>query len=108
MNKKDYIDQEVSKTMELLDNQHEIPPNPFFYTRVKARLDKKYKKRNVFSAILKPALFTLLFAINLGTGAWYLSGDQEETQIESRKELIETLSGDLNLDSSHSDIFNLE
>ena len=56
---------------------------------------------------MKPAMLTLLVVVNVGTAAWYLSGS-ENSQTDSRQELIEYLSDDFNVVNSQSDLFDLD
>lgn len=99
MNKKEKIEQEISKTLEKFDQADNMPPNPYFYTRVQARLEKKQKHQNVFFAILKPALIIALVVLNVSTAFWYFRGTVQQEQTNSRQELAEILAGDLKLDS---------
>ncbi len=78
MNKKDTIEQEIQKTLDQIENTENLPPNPYFYTRVQARLEERRKKQNVFSAILRPALLTALVAINLSTADLVLKRNESD------------------------------
>ena len=56
---------EVEKTMNLLEDPQLIAADPFFYTRLKARMDssdKAVRKSNSVISFLRPA-FLLLFAV---------------------------------------------
>ena len=108
MNKKEKIEQEIQKTLDLFDSAEKLPRNPYFYTRLQARLDERRRKRSIYSAILKPALLTVLVVVNLGTAFWYMSGGEQQYQTDSREELIDILAGDLNLDNQESDLFIIE
>ncbi len=105
MNKKEKIEQEIRKTLDQFDRAEHLPANPFFYTRVQARLDEQRRKRSIYSTILKPALLTSLVVINLGTAVWYFGGSG---QSDSQQELIEILAGDLNLDENQTNLFTIE
>ena len=100
MNKKEKIENEVNKTMELFDKKESLPPNPYFYTRVQQRLNEKSKKEISFSAILKPAFFTVLVALNLTTAIWYTSSENLTYQTDSKILLTDILKSDLNLESN--------
>ncbi len=108
MNKKDKIEQEIRKTLDQFDHAEKLPPNPYFYTRVKARIEEKNRKQGIFSTILKPALLTVLIALNLFTAAWYLGGSDQKEQTGSREQLIEILAGDLELENDQSNLFFTE
>ncbi len=105
MNKKEKIEQEISKTLEQFDQSDMLPPNPYFYTRVQARLEEKQKQQNVFFSILKPALIIALVAVNMSTAIWYLGGSEQQDQTNSRQELMEMLAGDFKLDSDQNSNF---
>lgn len=108
MNKKEKIEQEISKTFEQFDRADKLPSNPYFYTRVQARLEEKKKQQNVFFAILKPALIIALLAVNMSTVIWYLGGTEQQDQTNSRQELAEILAGDLKLDNDQNSNFIFE
>lgn len=108
MNKKDKIEQEVQKTLELFDTASHLPPNPYFYTRVKARLEEKLRQRHVLAAILRPALLTIFLVINVSTAVWYLNASDQEVQSGSHQELVELLTNDFNTDNNQTDLFNIE
>ena len=67
MNKKEKIERDIQKTLDQFENVEQLPPNPYFFTRVQARLEETQKQQSVFSTILRPALLTALVAINLST-----------------------------------------
>jgi hypothetical protein len=108
MNKKEKIEQEISKTFEQFENAEKLPPNPYFYTRVQARLEEKQKQQNVFFAILKPALIIALLAVNMSTAIWYLGGSEQQDETNSRQELLEMLASDLKLDDEQNSGFIFE
>ena len=107
MNKKSKIEMEIRKTLEQFDQSETLPRDPYFYTRLQAQLDSRRQQRRVFSAILKPAMLTLLVVVNLGTAAWYMNGTGS-SEITSRQELVEILADEFNVDSQQSFDFNLE
>jgi len=108
MNKKEKTEQEIQKTLELLDHMEQLPPDHSFYTRVMARLDEERQRQSVFPAILKPAFLTALIVINLGTAIRHFRGSEATRQTDSQQELIEVLSRDLNLEAYQSNLFTIE
>lgn len=108
MSKKEKIEQEIQKTLDQFENPEKLPPNPYFFTRVQARLEETRKQQSVMAAILRPALLTVLVAINLGTAFWYFSGDEQQVQIDARQELAEILQDDLTLENEENNIFIIE
>ncbi|MDX1699102.1 MAG: hypothetical protein R3250_00725 [Melioribacteraceae bacterium] len=101
--RKEKIQNEIDKTLGLLDQKESLPPNPYFYTRIMQRLDEKKRKEFSFSNILKPALFTLLLVLNLTTIVWYTSPEELTDQTESEIALVDVLKSDLNLDNDLSE-----
>lgn len=108
MNKKEKIEQEINKTLAQFDNAERMLSNPYFYTRVQARLEEKQRQKTGFSAILKPALIIALVVINITTTVWYLNFGTQVNQSESRQELLDILSEDLNLDNNQSNFVIIE
>ena len=108
MNKKENIEQEIQKTLEQFNQVDQLPPNPYFYTRVQARLEETRRQQTVLSAVLKPALLTALVVVNFSTAFWYLDGTIQTEQNETRQELVELLANDFNPDNNQTDILNLK
>ncbi len=52
MNKKEKIEQKIRKTLDQFDHAEQLPPNPYFYTRVQARLEETRRQQNVICTIL--------------------------------------------------------
>lgn len=65
------ISEEVNKTLSLLDNLPVIDENPFFFTRIKERLDahnyNNKSESNKIISFLKPVFIALLFFVNIYT-----------------------------------------
>ncbi len=57
---------------------------------------------------LKPALLTILLLINVATFIWYNNSSEDYYATETRQELIEILSSDLNLNTNQSNGFLAE
>lgn len=103
MNKKEKIQSEIDRTLDLFNQKESLPPNPYFYTRVKQRLNEKSRKEFSFSALLKPAFFTALIALNLTTAVWYTSSENLTNQTDSQIVLADILISDFNLDSEQTE-----
>ena len=108
MNKKGKIEQEVKKTLEQFEKAEQRPPNPFFYSKLKALLDERRKQQNVFSVIFRPVLVISLVVINMGTALWFCSSGNGIYQIDTRQELLKILSGDLELSNQQINLFSNE
>jgi len=65
------IEDEINKTLNSLDNIEPVESNPFFYTRLEAKIESIEVKQkplfiNIFSYnFLRPAFFVILIAVNL-------------------------------------------
>ena len=65
---------EMKKTLAVIENEKTPQLNPFFYTRVKARLEKQAenltatRQTPALVRILQPALFSLLLMVGIYTG----------------------------------------
>ncbi|MGD8780619.1 MAG: hypothetical protein PVH88_16835 [Ignavibacteria bacterium] len=106
LNKK--IEEEVKKTMDLLEEKGSVKPNPFFYTRVKARYDEikntsTAKESSYVQLVLKPAFLAVVISLNIVSGYFLL---KDEEQSFNRDDFINALSEDYSISYSDSDIFN--
>ena len=108
MNKEEKIKKEIEKTLGLFENVKPLEPNPFLYTRIQQKINEQKKSTFNLAGILKPALFTLLFSINVITLFWYSSSLEGTTQSSSNESLVEILSSDFNLDSDNSNLLIVE
>ncbi len=65
---------EMKKTLAVIENENTPQLNPFFYTRVKARLENRVEEEKVIRRspvlvrILQPAMFSLLLLAGIYTG----------------------------------------
>jgi hypothetical protein len=80
----------LKETLATIESSRITTPDPFFYTRVKAKLEKQeesFHARPVFARILQPAMFTLILiaAIYAGLkiGDYALSSDKENYVVEN-------------------------
>ncbi len=108
MNKKEKVEQEIHKTLDQFEHAEQLPANPYFYTRVQARLEETRRQQNVFSTILKPSLLMALVAINISTVFLYFSESEQQDQTNTRQELLEILANDFKLDNEQNSIFIFE
>ena len=105
MNKKEKIEEEVRKTLNVFELKESLPSNPYFYTRIQQRIKEKTENNSTSLGFLKPALLVCLLLINVGTFIWYFNSSEDYYVTETRQELIEILSSDLNLKTNQSNIF---
>lgn len=103
MNKQEKIQNEIDKTLGLFETKESLPPNPYFYTRIKQRLNERSKKKFSVFSVLKPAFFTALIALNLTTAIWYTSSDVSVVSSDTDLELVDILKSDLNLERDQTE-----
>ncbi|MGE4290529.1 MAG: hypothetical protein AB7E36_17780 [Salinivirgaceae bacterium] len=88
------INAEIEKTLASIDNYQKQKANPFFYTRLTARLEQEMEPRVwhwFFDIpILRPALLLLFIAINLFTLVnWMQPKTDANTLTSSTEQFIE-------------------
>ena len=108
MNKEKKISKEIEKTLGQLKEVESLEPNPYLYTRIQQKLNEQKKSKFGFSEILKPALFTVLFTINVITVYWYSNSLDSSVQKNSAESLVEVFSSDFNIGSDDSKLLILE
>lgn len=96
MDKETRINEEVDKTMGILDNVKILKGNPFFYTRLKARLEgvtgiQPGPEKRLFIA-LRPIGLILLLLLNIFT-AVYIVNEKQTTTASSTNESGKISSG---------------
>jgi hypothetical protein len=91
MKSKEQIEQEVMKTLQCFEQRIPLESNPFFSTRVLARVrnleeEKKARSlRKVFSlGSLRPALLTLIIVLNVVSAIIILRGNQNQTTVRDQ------------------------
>lgn len=108
MDREQRIDQEVRKTLDQFERGERITPNPFFRTRIEARLRKRDEAKGwvlVFRA-LKPALLALLIACNIATATVLLRRGAGEGF--DRSDVVSAIGEELGLDRHAIDLFLTE
>lgn len=104
MKEPDTITQEVEKTLRSLDDVERIGPQPFFYTRLRARLDRLEEKprEGLLSWLWQPrvqwALLACLLLINIGVLIGSASSSRHEEY--SRAEWLESMAEEYAFSSS--------
>lgn len=77
---------EMKNTLQILDSDKVRDENPFFYTRVKARLENQDEKqpevRPVLARVLQPMAFSILLLLGI-YGGFKLGETPKETLAES-------------------------
>ena len=80
MTSKEQIQQEIEKTLDSLNTVKRAQANPFLFTRIKARMNKKANGwEGVFSFISKPAIAIAILLLVMAVNGWALWGGSGET-----------------------------
>ncbi len=87
------VEDEVLRTLSSLENLPEIEPDPYFYAKVRQRLDESAEPaenwlgRLIFGYRLGPALLAAMILVNVGTAYVALGGKDYES--DDRDQYIE-------------------
>ena len=104
MTKKETIEQEVQKTFESFDQAKRLKSNPFFYARLKTRIDNLHAKKQKIRGwefagrVLKPALLLLIIALNIFSATLFFKYQTQD--YTNREQLLDFLGQELTLDSN--------
>jgi len=72
------IEERLQKTLDSLDGIQRATPRPYFYTRLKARIDKEEKGwSGVAGLISRPAFAMAIVAVILFVNSWILLRDDK-------------------------------
>jgi hypothetical protein len=73
MTSKEKIQQEIEKTLQCLDGAKRAEANPFLFTRIKARMNRKANGwERTFSFISKPAIAVAIVVVVMAVNGWAL------------------------------------
>jgi hypothetical protein len=94
MTQRDYIQEEVQKTLDCLDRMPRLDGNPFLYTRIALQLSAMMRQPSArtshrVATILKPVLLGLLIVFNIITLARTLTSASADTA--SRSDLVDSI-----------------
>lgn len=103
MNKEEKIKIEVEKTLNVYDEVKQLESNPFLYTRIKSKLDKRGdagRKEQSWSLLnsFRPAFFIFLITINVFTVINSFENSNNEITSENS---LNTFSEEYSLDADN-------
>jgi len=103
MNREERIEEHVRQTLDAFEQAEKLPPNPYFFTRVQARLKRKEKSFTI-AHVVKPAVIALLLILNMITVFRYFNRAEVRNDAVTTREVLNLLSEDLCLDETESTI----
>ncbi len=110
MERKEHIEQEVEKTLRCFETIENIESDPFFYTRLQAKIrdleEKKKPARHPGFSIgyyLRPALLVLLVVFNILSAVLVFRGS--DTQSDVRQYYLTTFADEYALNQDEYDLF---
>ena len=76
MTSKDKIQQEVERTLQSLEGVKRAEANPYLFTRIKARMNKKANgwEEGIFSFVNKPVIAVAILLLVMAVNGWALWG----------------------------------
>ncbi len=108
MNKKEQIENEIEKTLQLFENAERLEPDPHFVTRVEAVIREEENEKFVFSLFLKPAFYIVLFLLNFTSAYFYLTDGNNSIETSTNSELVEVFTNDFNISNSSLNLLNIQ
>lgn len=104
ISKKKKIDEEVEKTLKLMDNVEKLETNPYLYTRIKAQLSENkntnVQKKESLAVKLMPAFFVLLVLFNFYSLFDLVTSGSGGDETEFRTEVLQEISSEYMLSQS--------
>jgi len=93
--KEKYIANEVNKTLKALDDQPNLKPNLFLFTRIQANISSELVSKKRIS--LRPIALCLIIILNIITAIYFFnSGSRDYT----KSQIISSLSKDYNTEQN--------
>lgn len=108
MEKRKRIESEIRKTLAEFDRAVGLEPDPYFFTRLSAKIAGRQRARRAFANRLRPALLAILFVLNAGTAVWYWGELKAVNNSQARQELATILAGELKTQTQSFDILKIK
>ncbi len=113
MDKQKRLQDEVDKTLEMMDRMESLEAGPYFYTRLESKLrsrerEKRHWLPNISQVLdkgLRPVLLTLLIVINMISAVFFMVQSKiTRTRQEESQTYISTFLEDYSLNRNTYDI----
>ncbi len=107
VNREQKIQAEVQRTLDCLDRVERMPENPFFASRVLARVNNLDSLRSqamviqVAGRLIRPVFIIFLLTVNILTAMVLLNGNTQ-SESQSRKQFISSMAEDISLNQNQS------
>lgn len=82
MTTKEIIQREIDQTLQSLDGAKRAEANPFLFTRIQARMNKKSSRweERTFSFLSKPAIAVAIVILVMAVNGWALWGGSSSSE----------------------------
>ena len=101
MTSKEKIQQEIGQTLQCLDGVKRAEANPFLFTRIKARMNKKATIwEKTFSFISKPAIAVVIVVVVMAVNGWALWGGSGTSETVTADTNVSDLANEYNVVAS--------
>lgn len=94
MKKKELIEQEIDKTLRCFDEGERLVVDPYFYSRLKAKLSQKetltvgFSMERVLNAVMRPSFILLLLLFNIFSA--FMIYVHLENQLDVKEQYLKT------------------
>jgi len=98
---KEKIQQEIEQTLQCLDGVKRAEANPFLFTRIKARMNKRANVwERTFSFISKPAIAVAIVVLVMAVNGWALWGGSGTSEPVTADTNVSELANEYNVVAS--------
>ena len=82
------LENEIKETLKYLKPEKELRIDPYFYTRLQAKINEKKKNEDLVEAkwsfgFLKPAMLVLVILLNIFSAFYFLKSGENENEMKS-------------------------
>ena len=98
MTSKEQIQQEIEQTLQSLDGAKRAQANPFLFTRIKARMNKKANgwEEGIFSFVSRPVIAVAILLLVMAVNGWALWGSDSGDTIGDTPNSFSELANEYN------------
>jgi hypothetical protein len=102
MTSKEKIQQEIEQTLQCLDGVKRAEANPFLFTRIQARMNKRANgwEERTFSFLSKPAIAVAIVVLVMAVNGWALWGGSGSSENLTSETTVSELANEYNVVAS--------